>query len=34
MFRMTVAAISVVFITSAEAQDLKLPRFSPQDSWV
>jgi hypothetical protein len=34
MFRMTAAATSLLFITSAEAQDLTLPKFTPEDSWV
>ena len=34
MFRMLLAAISGLFITSAEAQDLKLPKFAPEDSWI
>jgi hypothetical protein len=34
MFRIILAAISVLFITGANAQDLKLPKFTPEDSWV
>lgn len=34
MFRILLAAIGVLFITGAEAQDLKLPKFAPEDSWV
>jgi hypothetical protein len=33
MFRM-MAAICVLFITAAEAQDLSLPKFTPQDTWI
>jgi hypothetical protein len=38
MYRMTLAAISLLLITRVEAQDLKqdlnLPKFAPEDSWV
>jgi hypothetical protein len=34
MLRIMVAAISVFFIASAEAQDLNLPKFTPEDSWI
>jgi hypothetical protein len=34
MFRIMLAPISALFITGAEAQDLKLPKFTPEDSWV
>jgi hypothetical protein len=34
MFRMMVAAIGGLFITSAEAQDLNLPKFTTDDSWI
>jgi hypothetical protein len=31
---MMLAAISALFITGAEAQDLNQPKFMPEDSWV
>jgi hypothetical protein len=34
MFRMLLAAVGVLSVTSAQAQDLKLPTFSPEDSWI
>jgi hypothetical protein len=34
MFRMMVAAIGGLFITSAEAQDLNLSKFTTDDSWI
>jgi hypothetical protein len=34
MFRILLAAIGVLFIAGVEAQDLKLPKFAPEDSWV
>lgn len=34
MFRMLLTAIGVLSVTSAQAQDLKLPTFSPEDSWI
>ena len=34
MFRMLLASISLFAITGARAQDLKLPKFAPEDSWI
>jgi hypothetical protein len=34
MFRMLVSAIGVLFVADAQAQDLKLPKFTPEDSWI
>ena len=34
MFRMLLAAVGVLVIADAQAQDLKLPKFAPEDSWV
>jgi hypothetical protein len=34
MFRMLLAAVGALFVVSAQAQDLKLPKFSPEDSWI
>lgn len=34
MFRMLLASISHFVITGARAQDLKLPKFAPEDSWI
>jgi hypothetical protein len=34
MFQMLLAAVGVLFVSSAQAQDLKLPKFSPDDSWI
>ena len=34
MFRTMVAAISVAFMTRAEAQNPNLSIFTPQDSWI
>jgi hypothetical protein len=34
MFRILFAAISGSLVTGAAAQDLKLPKFAPEDSWV
>ena len=34
MFRMMAAAISALFVTSVEAEDLNLPKLTPQDSWI
>jgi hypothetical protein len=34
MLRIPLAAISVLFITGAEAQNLNLPKFVAEDSWV
>jgi hypothetical protein len=34
MFRMILAAMGALFITGAAAQNLKLPKFAPDDSWI
>jgi hypothetical protein len=34
MFRILLAAMGALLVTGAEAQDLKLPKFAPEDSWV
>ena len=34
MFRIFLAAVSAFLVTCAEAEDLKLPTFTPDDSWV
>ncbi|MBV9906479.1 MAG: hypothetical protein JOY52_02835 [Hyphomicrobiales bacterium] len=34
MFRVLLAAISASLVTGADAQDLKLPKFAAEDSWV
>jgi hypothetical protein len=34
MFRIFLAAVSMSFIAGAEAQDLKLPKFTSEDSWI
>jgi hypothetical protein len=34
MFRMLLAVVGMLFVTSGHAQDLKLPTFSPEDSWI
>jgi hypothetical protein len=34
MIRITAAAIGLIIVSGARAQDLGQPRFTPQDSWV
>jgi hypothetical protein len=34
MMRIVAAAIGLIFVSGAQAQDLAQPHFTPQDSWV